>query len=103
MTSILNKEGADLDERSKLDNKFSHLWHLIGNTPMLEITYRYKENIRKIYVKCEHYNLTGSIKDRMALYIMEKAYRTGQIKKGDTILRQPVATQAFLLAPSAGH
>ena len=49
-----------------LDNKFKHLWHLIGNTPMLEIAYRYKDECRKVYVKCEHYNLTGSIKDRMA-------------------------------------
>jgi cysteine synthase A len=83
---ILKNETITMDERSKLDNKFSHLWHLIGNTPMLEITYRYKENLRKIYVKCEHYNLTGSIKDRMALYILEKAYRNGQINKGDTIV-----------------
>lgn len=83
---IINKEGIILDERSALDNKFSHLWHLIGNTPMLEIVYRYNESVRKIYVKCEQYNFTGSIKDRMALYILEKAYSTGQIKKGDTII-----------------
>ncbi len=71
---------------TSIENKFDHLWHLIGNTPMLEIIYRYKENIRKIFVKCEHYNLTGSIKDRMALYILEKAYQSGQIKKGDSII-----------------
>jgi cysteine synthase A len=41
---------------------------------MLEILYSYKGDIRKIYVKSEHYNLTGSIKDRMALYILQKAY-----------------------------
>ena len=54
----------------KLENKFRHLWNLIGNTPMLEITYSYKKECRKVYVKCEHFNLTGSIKDRMALYIL---------------------------------
>lgn len=69
-----------------LENKFRHLWHLIGNTPMLEITYRYKKEIRKIYVKCENYNLTGSIKDRMALYILQKAYQEGKIKRGDMIV-----------------
>ncbi len=67
-------------------NKFRHLWNLIGNTPMLEIRYRYKKQSGKIYVKCEHYNLTGSIKDRMALYILEKAYENGTIKKGDSIV-----------------
>ncbi|MFZ9388256.1 MAG: PLP-dependent cysteine synthase family protein [Chitinophagaceae bacterium] len=69
-----------------LQNKFLHLWDLIGDTPMLEIKYRYKNRIGSIYVKCEHYNLTGSIKDRMALYILEQAYLTGKIKTGDIIV-----------------
>lgn len=70
----------------KLENKFRHLWQLVGNTPMLEISYRYKQEVRSIHVKCEHYNLTGSIKDRMALYILQQAYFNGQIKPGDTII-----------------
>lgn len=70
----------------KLENKFRHLWHLVGNTPMLELHYTYKGKPSKIYVKCEHYNLTGSIKDRMALYILQKAHCGGHIKPGDTII-----------------
>ncbi|HTH30920.1 MAG TPA: cysteine synthase family protein [Lacibacter sp.] len=70
----------------KLESKFRHLWGLVGNTPMLEIAYKYKEECRKIYVKCENYNLTGSIKDRMALYILQQAYRQNKIKPGDTIV-----------------
>jgi len=69
-----------------LQNRFRHLWDLIGDTPMLEISYRYKNKISSIYVKCEHYNLTGSIKDRMALYILEQAYKHGNINPGDTIV-----------------
>jgi cysteine synthase A len=69
-----------------LQNKFLHLWDLIGDTPMLEIKYRYKNKTSSIYVKCEHYNLTGSIKDRMALYILEQAYKNGKIKTGDIIV-----------------
>ena len=68
-----------------LDNKFRHLWQLVGNTPMLELVYRYKSKVRSIYVKCEHYNLTGSIKDRMALYILQQAYTEGKIRPEDTI------------------
>ena len=70
----------------KLENKFQYFWELVGNTPMLEISYRYKRDHRKIYVKCEHYNLTGSIKDRMALYILQQATHFGKIKTGDVIV-----------------
>lgn len=53
---------------------------------MIEIVYRYKNVVNKVYVKCEHYNLTGSIKDRMALYILQQAYRSGKIKSQDVIV-----------------
>lgn len=69
-----------------LAQKFEHLWHLVGNTPMLELHYTYKGNPGKIYVKCEHYNLTGSVKDRMALNILYEAYNSCTIKPGDTII-----------------
>src|SRR5690606_41257306 len=57
-----------------------------GSTPLLEIADRYKGKCRKLFVKCEHYSLTGSIKDRMALYILQKAYEGKQISPGDTII-----------------
>ena len=66
--------------------KFERLWNMIGSTPMVEIRYSYKGTLRSVYAKCEHYNLTGSIKDRMALYILEKAYGQGAIKPGDHIV-----------------
>ena len=69
-----------------LNAKFEHLSLLVGNTPMLELAYTFKGYPGKIYVKCEHYNLTGSIKDRMALYTLKKAYAEGKIKPGDRIV-----------------
>ncbi|MDI9881526.1 PLP-dependent cysteine synthase family protein [Flectobacillus longus] len=69
-----------------LQEKFNHLWHLVGNTPMLEIFYTYKGQKRSLYVKCEQYNLTGSIKDRMALYILQKSYEEGKINPDDIIV-----------------
>jgi len=69
-----------------LESKFEHLWHLVGNTPMLELHYKYKGIAGKIYVKCEHYNLTGSIKDRIALYTLYNAYKECRIKPGDEII-----------------
>jgi len=68
------------DYRGDISKKFNHLWELVGNTPMIEILYRFKGEVRTIYAKCEHYNLTGSIKDRMALYILQRAYSEGAIK-----------------------
>jgi cysteine synthase A len=58
---------------------------LIGRTPMLEIHCRYRGREHRVYAKHEAYNFTGSIKDRMALYILECAYRSGEIEPGDTI------------------
>jgi cysteine synthase A len=69
-----------------LANKFSHLWYLVGNTPMLELHYFFQGKPGRIFVKCEHYNLTGSVKDRMALYILYRAYQNGKIAPGFQII-----------------
>ena len=71
--------------KGKVGNRISNMECLIGNTPMLEITYRFRGLERKIYVKAEHYNLTGSIKDRMAFHIMRKSYQESTLKEGDII------------------
>ena len=54
--------------------------NLIGNTPIIRIKYIYNNNVKYIYVKLEQYNLTGSIKDRMALYILEEEKKHGNLK-----------------------
>ena len=46
---------------------------IIGNTPMINITYRYKGKENNIYAKLEMFNITGSIKDRVAYYIIKNA------------------------------
>jgi len=81
-----DQTSASLCLHDDLANKFQHLWHLVGNTPMLQLHYTYKGKPGSIYVKCEHYNLTGSIKDRMALYIMYQAYNHCQIRPSDVII-----------------
>ncbi|MFT3749132.1 MAG: PLP-dependent cysteine synthase family protein [Agriterribacter sp.] len=78
---IINSNGISTQKKP-----FEALWQLVGNTPMIAIHYSYKGKEKTIYAKCEHYNLTGSIKDRMALYILEKAYEEGKIKRGDRIV-----------------
>lgn len=67
--------------------RFYGLWQLVGNTPLIRLGYRFRGgDERFIYAKCEHYNLTGSIKDRMALYILQQAYRQELIAPGDRIV-----------------
>lgn len=66
--------------------KIEQLKSLIGNTPLLEISFRYKGENRKIYAKSENLNMTGSIKDRMAYTILHKSYQTGILLPNATII-----------------
>jgi cysteine synthase A len=59
---------------------------LIGNTPLLEITFLFNGKKRKIYAKAENFNMTGSIKDRMAFHILKLAYESKDLKPGDLII-----------------
>ena len=59
-------------------SKFLALGRLVGNTPMVTIQYHYRGCDRLIYAKSEYLNLTGSIKDRMALRILQQAYTEGK-------------------------
>lgn len=59
------------------NKKFSVL-HSIGNTPIIKI--------KNVYAKLESVNPSGSIKDRVALEIIEAAEREGKLKKGYTIV-----------------
>ena len=60
--------------------------NLIGNTPMIKIKYKYKNKEKYIYVKMEQYNLTGSIKDRIALYIIEEEKKNKVLKDNMPII-----------------
>ena len=53
----------------------------VGNTPLIKIKYKYNGQENYIYTKLESYNITGSIKDRVAYYIIKKAYEEGKLKK----------------------
>lgn len=69
-----------------VSRQFAALHRLVGNTPLLEISLEVGGRPRTIYAKHEALNLTGSIKDRMALYILEHAYKDGAIAPGDRIV-----------------
>ena len=65
--------------------RLASLTSMIGRTPLLAVHLRWRGEHRIIYAKAEHYNLTGSIKDRMALNILRSGYATGALRPGDVI------------------
>lgn len=70
---------------------------LIGNTPMLKLK-KEDENSADIYVKLEKFNATGSVKDRAALGMIEKAEKDNHIKPGDTIVEPTSGNTGIALA-----
>lgn len=69
-----------------ITKKFQRLDGLIGHTPLLAIEFMYKGRKCCIYAKAEHYNLSGSIKDRVAFHILREAYLRGLIAPGQRIV-----------------
>jgi cysteine synthase len=63
---------------------------LIGNTPMVQINHLNKNPYLEMYVKLEKFNIGGSVKDRIAKYMIEQAEKTGQLNK-DTIVIEPTS------------
>ena len=64
---------------------FLGLKSLIGNTPLLAIGCTFLGRRRVVYAKAEHLNLTGSVKDRMALYVLHRARMDGTLPAGARI------------------
>jgi cysteine synthase A len=59
---------------------------MIGNTPLVEIRYRLDGRPGRIFAKYEIENMTGSIKDRMAAHVIRRAFESGELRPGDTIV-----------------
>ena len=70
----------------------------IGHTPMIKIKYKNKGNINHIYTKLEYYNPTGSIKDRVAYYIITKAKESGKLKPNMPIVEATSGNTGISLA-----
>jgi len=59
---------------------------LVGNTPMVVIGCRFRGRRHDVHAKLESANFTGSIKDRMALRILEEAHAAGQFRPGTLLV-----------------
>ncbi len=66
--------------------KLESIRKMFFNTPMLKIDLKFEEQDYSIYAKYEAFSFSGSIKDRMAYYIIYHAYKTGKLKPGYKIV-----------------
>lgn len=64
----------------------TNVLELIGNTPIVKLNKLAGKDYADIYVKLEYFNPGGSVKDRPALYMIEKAEEEGKLKKGYVIV-----------------
>ncbi len=68
-----------------------NLCELTGNTPLVQINKLNKEGYAKIYAKLESFNPASSIKDRVALNMIEEAEKRGEIIPGKTVIIEPTS------------
>src|ERR1700681_4043745 len=89
MTQLSNEPAAQQKPPSILS--------LIGDTPLVEIT-RIDAGLCQLFLKLENYNPSGSIKDRIALSMIEAAEREGKLKPGGTIVEATAGNTGLGLA-----
>src|SRR5688500_4448998 len=65
--------------------RFNSILETIGNTPVVRINSRAPKHV-PLYVKIEAFNPLGSVKDRLALGVIEDAERSGALKPGQTVI-----------------
>src|SRR5438874_3041258 len=74
---------------------------LIGDTPLVEVT-RLDTGLCQLFLKLENYNPSGSIKDRIALSMIEAAERDGKLEPGGTIIEATAGNTGLGLALIGG-
>jgi len=84
------------------DHRFQSLRCLVGDTPMLSIHCRYRGKETTVHAKFEIRNFTGSIKDRMALRILEDAYREGALPQ-DAIIAEATSGNTGISFAAVGR
>jgi len=87
-----------MDNKKPLKTFTQNILEGIGNTPLMKLNRVTKGIKADIFAKLEFLNPIGSVKDRIALYMIEKAEKEGRIKPGDTIVDNSSGNTALALA-----
>src|SRR5699024_4605305 len=80
---------------------FSTIESVVGNTPLIALKRMGKHRNNTILLKLEGNNPAGSVKDRPALNMIEKAEQRGDIKPGDTLIEATSGNTGIALAMAA--
>src|SRR5271163_5324545 len=76
---------------------YDNILGTIGRTPIVRIQRLAPKHVT-MYVKCEFFNPLGSVKDRLAIGIIEDAERTGKLKPGQTVVEATSGNTGIALA-----
>lgn len=82
---MISKKSTDKEEL-KMTAIYNSVTELIGKTPIVKLNKIVPEDSADVFVKLEFFNPGGSVKDRIALSMIEKAEHDGLLKPGDTII-----------------
>ena len=71
--------------RGHMGRKYQNILETVGNTPVVKINHLAPKGVN-LFVKIEAFNPLGSVKDRLALGVIEAAERSGELKPGQTVI-----------------
>ena len=85
-----------------MSHVYKSITELVGRTPLLELSgYGKKHNLKATVIgKLEYFNPNQSVKDRIALAMIEDAEKSGKLKPGDTIVETTSGNTGIGLAAS---
>src|SRR5882724_12526864 len=64
---------------------------LVGGTPLVRLRHLVDASMADVFCKCEQFNPGGSLKDRVALSMVEAAERDGLIRPGESVIVEPTS------------
>jgi cysteine synthase A len=69
----------------------SRMLDLIGGTPIVRLRHMVDPSMAAVFCKCEQFNPGGSLKDRIALSMIEAAEQDGRIRPGESVIVEPTS------------
>ena len=69
----------------------NNMLELIGGTPLVRLRHIPEAGMADVFCKCEQFNPGGSVKDRVALSMIEAAERSGRLRPGESVIVEPTS------------
>ena len=98
MTAVTPLKPAPPESASRAPPPVASALELIGRTPVIEVTHAFDTGPCRLFIKLESSNPGGSIKDRIALTMIEAAEKDGRLKPGGTIVEATAGNTGLGLA-----